>query len=303
MASPPPPPPGFRTPSGSLPMSPLSPMNQRVDGNKSLGERLVAALRSEYAFGTSLAKNVTGSVTTKSQESDKISRVQPKTESSDEISKNKIEESAKHETKNQHGAVSLTTSAVARLSVEGSDRTTDTVPKMSHTIFTPRRISVSISASENIRLVCSVIIALLVVLSYHGCSLGINALGSITSFRPLLLVFLTDATVILASLVINQANEQKGKETARSTAIERDGSAMNIGSSTMVSRAVAQAFPEVKVTVLDLPHVIKVMDKSEGRIQYVDGDMFEYIPPGRCLGAQELPLTQELPRTQYSLMG
>ncbi|ONK80314.1 uncharacterized protein A4U43_C01F16290 [Asparagus officinalis] len=29
MASPPPPPPGFRTPSGSLPMSPLSPMNQR----------------------------------------------------------------------------------------------------------------------------------------------------------------------------------------------------------------------------------------------------------------------------------
>ncbi|ONK76675.1 uncharacterized protein A4U43_C03F30860 [Asparagus officinalis] len=33
MASPPPPPPplpGFRTPSGSLPMSPLSPMNQRA---------------------------------------------------------------------------------------------------------------------------------------------------------------------------------------------------------------------------------------------------------------------------------
>ncbi|ONK60453.1 uncharacterized protein A4U43_C08F18630 [Asparagus officinalis] len=30
MASPPPPPPGFRTPLGSLPMSPLSPMNQRA---------------------------------------------------------------------------------------------------------------------------------------------------------------------------------------------------------------------------------------------------------------------------------
>ncbi|ONK59341.1 uncharacterized protein A4U43_C08F5440 [Asparagus officinalis] len=180
--------------------------------------------------GTFLAEDVAGSVTTKSQESNEISRVQPKTESSDEISNYEIEESVKHETKNQHGAVSPTTSAVTRLSVEGSDRTTDAAPKMSHTIFTPRRISVSISASENIRLVCSVIIALLVVLSYHGYSLGINALGSITSFRPLLLVFLTDATVILAPLVINQANEQKGKETARSTAMEGDCSAMNIGS-------------------------------------------------------------------------
>ncbi|XP_020263917.1 tabersonine 16-O-methyltransferase-like [Asparagus officinalis] len=53
--------------------------------------------------------------------------------------------------------------------------------------------------------------------------------------------------------------------------------------SVMISRAVAQAFPEVKVTVLDLPHVIKVMDKSECRIQYVDGDMFEYIPPADAL--------------------
>ncbi|XP_020244735.1 trans-resveratrol di-O-methyltransferase-like isoform X2 [Asparagus officinalis] len=53
--------------------------------------------------------------------------------------------------------------------------------------------------------------------------------------------------------------------------------------SVMISRAVAQAFPEVKVTILDLPHVIEVMDKSEGRIQYVAGDMFEYIPPADAL--------------------
>ncbi|XP_020253877.1 myricetin O-methyltransferase-like [Asparagus officinalis] len=52
----------------------------------------------------------------------------------------------------------------------------------------------------------------------------------------------------------------------------------------MISRAVAQTFPEVKVTILDLPHVTEVMDKSEGRIhQYVAGDMFEYIPPADAL--------------------
>ncbi|ONK73251.1 uncharacterized protein A4U43_C04F28980 [Asparagus officinalis] len=56
----------------------------------------------------------------------------------------------------------------------------------------------------------------------------------------------------------------------------------------MISRAVAQAFPEVKVTVLDFPHVIEVMDKSEGRIQYVAGDMFEYIPPADAKNCHSL---------------
>ena len=104
---------------------------------------------------------------------------------------------------------------------------TGTAPRTSQSVFTPRQISASISASQNIRLLCSLVIALLVILSHHGFPLMV--LGRIISFRPLLLVLLTDATVILGPLLLNQGNEHRGEEAARSKGKEGDSWTMNLG--------------------------------------------------------------------------
>ncbi|KAG1354108.1 trans-resveratrol di-O-methyltransferase-like [Cocos nucifera] len=49
------------------------------------------------------------------------------------------------------------------------------------------------------------------------------------------------------------------------------------GTGTM-ARAIAEAYPEVKCTVLDLPHVVASSEASDA-VQLVVGDMFQYIPP------------------------
>lgn len=43
-------------------------------------------------------------------------------------------------------------------------------------------------------------------------------------------------------------------------------------------RAISKAFPEMKCAVLDLPQVIGDL-MSEGNVEFVAGDMFDYIPP------------------------
>ncbi|KAJ6794722.1 Uncharacterized protein M6B38_230350 [Iris pallida] len=73
--------------------------------------------------------------------------------------------------------------------------------------FTPNQISSSITASEDIRVLSAVIVALLVVISYH---LGI---GGIFGFRPLFLVLLTDATIVFGRLLMNRGGGEEEKRT------------------------------------------------------------------------------------------
>ncbi|XP_066337850.1 5-pentadecatrienyl resorcinol O-methyltransferase-like [Miscanthus floridulus] len=48
--------------------------------------------------------------------------------------------------------------------------------------------------------------------------------------------------------------------------------------------AIAAAFPSLKCTVLDLPHVVaKAPSSSIGNVQFVGGDMFESIPPANVV--------------------
>lgn len=49
------------------------------------------------------------------------------------------------------------------------------------------------------------------------------------------------------------------------------------GTGTM-ARAIAEAYPQVKCTVLDLPRVVAGVQASEG-VQVVGGDMFQFVPP------------------------
>ena len=43
-------------------------------------------------------------------------------------------------------------------------------------------------------------------------------------------------------------------------------------------RAISKAFPEMKCAVLDLPQVVGDL-MSKGNVEFVAGDMFDYIPP------------------------
>ncbi|CAN7108660.1 unnamed protein product [Brassica rapa subsp. narinosa] len=65
--------------------------------------------------------------------------------------------------------------------------------------ITPRHIGAAIDASEYARMFSSLVIALLVILSH----LGFSSLGSsIVSLRPVLLLLLTDATIVLGRVLL-----------------------------------------------------------------------------------------------------
>ena len=49
------------------------------------------------------------------------------------------------------------------------------------------------------------------------------------------------------------------------------------GTGTM-AKAIADAFPHLKCTVLDLPHVVQGLEGTKNLV-YVAGDIFESIPP------------------------
>ncbi|CAH8378112.1 unnamed protein product [Eruca vesicaria subsp. sativa] len=65
--------------------------------------------------------------------------------------------------------------------------------------ITPKQIGAAIDASEYARMFSSLVIALLVILSH----LGFSSLGSIISFRPVFLLLLTDATIVLGRVLLS----------------------------------------------------------------------------------------------------
>ncbi|XP_057796258.1 flavonoid 8-O-methyltransferase 1-like [Salvia miltiorrhiza] len=50
------------------------------------------------------------------------------------------------------------------------------------------------------------------------------------------------------------------------------------GGAGILAKAVADGFPGLKATVLDLPHVVAELEGSEN-LEYVSGDMFDSVPP------------------------
>ena len=47
---------------------------------------------------------------------------------------------------------------------------------------------------------------------------------------------------------------------------------------TWASGAIAAAFPHVKCSVLDLPHVVSEARADGAAVEFVAGDMFDFIP-------------------------
>lgn len=130
----------------------------------------------------------------------------------------------------QEGKIAEQSNPIAHTS---SDQVVDRAPyinlPMSHQLLTSKQISHAISASENIRLLCAVSIALLVVMSTRGYSCGGKILGSMLNFRPLCLVLLTDITVIIGQLLVSQKGPSTDGEEARRTRQVEFGFANNIG--------------------------------------------------------------------------
>ena len=54
------------------------------------------------------------------------------------------------------------------------------------------------------------------------------------------------------------------------------------GNTGKIALAIAKAFPYITCALLELPHVINALDKSDA-IKYVAGDMFKHIPPADVL--------------------
>ncbi|KAF6169604.1 hypothetical protein GIB67_003972 [Kingdonia uniflora] len=109
-------------------------------------------------------------------------------------------------------------------------------------IFTASQISSSISASENIRILCSITIALLVVLSHFSIPNGIKR---IITYRPVHLVLLTDITLVLARLLLwKQVARRAVSEDASGWA---DGLGKALETGLVFYKAISAAFMDCSI--------------------------------------------------------
>ncbi|KAI0496429.1 hypothetical protein KFK09_022745 [Dendrobium nobile] len=123
----------------------------------------------------------------------------------------------------------FTTSMLKKPEGHGDSRATNAAQNAIFTTFTPRNISHSVLATENIRLVFTIAMSILVVSSYNGFMIGGRLLSSIISFRPLFLVLLTDVTIILGWVFLNQGIRQKPEIDARNALLEDEGWPNDVG--------------------------------------------------------------------------
>ncbi|KAI3738118.1 hypothetical protein L2E82_28137 [Cichorium intybus] len=75
--------------------------------------------------------------------------------------------------------------------------------------LTPNRLSPAITSSQNTRTICSIIAAMLVLLSYAGFPiLGSNFVKYIVLSRPLVLLLLTNITIVAAPVLLEKVNRE-----------------------------------------------------------------------------------------------
>ncbi|WMV42828.1 hypothetical protein MTR67_036213 [Solanum verrucosum] len=78
-----------------------------------------------------------------------------------------------------------------------------------HNIFAPNKISSAIAASESIRLNFSLVAAILVLVSYNS-----HFFKVVIFFRPLLLLMLTNISIVIARLLAEEAGSQRNQKAA-----------------------------------------------------------------------------------------
>jgi hypothetical protein len=104
----------------------------------------------------------------------------------------------------------------------------------------------------------------------HGCSLGEMtrndaALGSVLNDSVA-----ADSRLFLEVIVLVEGHIFRGLNSLVDVGGGGHGAAAQV---------IARAFPRIKCTVLDLPHVVSKATSTDGNLQFTAGDMFESIPP------------------------
>lgn len=93
-------------------------------------------------------------------------------------------------------------------------------------LFSLKDINACILSSENARLQCSIIIALLVVMSCVSVPHGMTKSNSIIASRPLYIIILTDVTIVVARLLILGKREDH-QETAEGGSGDKENDEYN----------------------------------------------------------------------------
>ncbi|CAF2241272.1 unnamed protein product [Brassica napus] len=92
--------------------------------------------------------------------------------------------------------------------------------------ITPKHVGAAVDASEYARMFSSLVIALLVVLSH----LGFSSLGSsIVSFRPVFLLLLTDATIVLGRVLLSHHGDPPSASRRETSVMNGQGIADQVG--------------------------------------------------------------------------
>ncbi|KAL0798167.1 hypothetical protein Bca101_053341 [Brassica carinata] len=91
--------------------------------------------------------------------------------------------------------------------------------------ITPKHVGAAVDASEYARMFSSLLIALLVVLSH----LGFSSLGSIVSFRPVFLLLLTDATIVLGRVLLSHHGDSSSLSRRENSVMNGQGIADQVG--------------------------------------------------------------------------
>ncbi|KAL3330531.1 hypothetical protein AABB24_034387, partial [Solanum stoloniferum] len=98
-----------------------------------------------------------------------------------------------------------------------------------HNIFAPNKISSAIAASESIRLNFSLVAAILVLVSYNS-----HFFKVVIFFRPLLLLMLTNISIVIARLLAEEAGSQRNQKAAANCIpgagmVDQIGKALELG--------------------------------------------------------------------------
>ncbi|CAH8274569.1 unnamed protein product [Arabidopsis lyrata] len=118
---------------------------------------------------------------------------------------------------------SPTTSSVQNPSVVNLGASQAFIPVVSFVnAITPKHIGAAIDASEYARMFTALAIALVVILSH----LGFSSLGNIVSFRPVFLLLLTDATIVLGRVLLSHHGDSS---SASGTVMSEQGMMDQVG--------------------------------------------------------------------------
>ncbi|PKA50964.1 hypothetical protein AXF42_Ash007620 [Apostasia shenzhenica] len=117
----------------------------------------------------------------------------------------------------------FTTAILPKPAGHDGSATAHAISNRFYTIFTSKEISHSIISTANIRLLCAFVVALLVVLQHKGFMVGGKIMINVISFRPLLLVLLTNLATVFGRVLMNQGRYSRHEEGTRKGTQEEEG--------------------------------------------------------------------------------